>query len=582
MGGWALRPANLFRMRRRAAGWLALLTALGGVAEAQTIRGQVVEATGGSGVGLGFVVLLGPDGKEVGRALADNGGRFVIRAPGAGRYRLRSERIAYRATTSAAFDLAADQVLDYRLEVTAIAIRLEEIRIAGETRCRVRPEEGRATATLWDEARKALAAVAWVETGQQLRAKVRTYERDLDPGLKVVREQSRVRSGMLNRGFRAVSPAQLAEKGYVEKFPDGSILFHGPDAQVLFSDGFLNTHCFRLEPPRDSTPPGLLGLGFQPSGGSRLPDISGVMWVDEKSAELRYVTYRYENHGLPIETEYAGGRVEFERLINGGWIVRRFWIRMPQANIVTEKRYSSISQAASGTGTQETRAELAGVTEQGGEVVEAFGPDGSRLASALGAATLAGAIFDSTRSMPLIGADVRLAGTDYSAPSGPGGAFELTGLPEGTYAVEFRHRDFSGWGLLPGPYLVTLRRGETTRIDLAVPPSRRLFQQLCPDVKGDTLGAVAGVLRDSATAQPVRDAVIQFNWLAYNSVRQENISARRLGVEVGTDSTGYFRACGLPVSQGIEALVFRKGVQAGPPVEIRVGARQIHGLDLVR
>src|SRR5687768_13909123 len=112
-------------------------------AGAQTVRGQVVEGTAGAPVGTGFVVLMGPDAKELSRALTDDQGRFAIKAPAPGRYRLRSERIGFKLTTSPWIELAQDQILVYRLEVSAVPIRLEEIRVAAETKCRVRPEEGR-------------------------------------------------------------------------------------------------------------------------------------------------------------------------------------------------------------------------------------------------------------------------------------------------------------------------------------------------------------------------------------------------------------------------------------------------------
>ena len=45
---------------------------------------------------------------------------------------------------------------------------------------------------------------------------------------------------------------------------------------------------------------------------------------------------------------------------------------------------------------------------------------------------------------------------------------------------------------------------------------------------------------------PVRDAVIQLSWSAYDQVNADIVSGRRMGMEVGSDSLGYFRACGLP------------------------------------
>src|SRR5438874_1805821 len=115
---------------------------------AQTIHGQVVDSVSGTAVGAGFVLLLAPDGREVTRALADPDGRFTLVARTAGRYRLRSERIGFKVANSPVIELTAGQVLDYQLRVTSAVVRLQEIVISGETRCRTRPEEGRTTAAV--------------------------------------------------------------------------------------------------------------------------------------------------------------------------------------------------------------------------------------------------------------------------------------------------------------------------------------------------------------------------------------------------------------------------------------------------
>src|SRR5205085_2304548 len=122
-------------------------------------------------------------------------------------------------------------------------------------------EEGRSTATVWDEARKALAAVSWMQSQQKLNVKIRTYQREMGLDLKISRERSEVRFGMAYRPFRAVSPAELADRGYIVRTSDGGYLFQAPDADVLFSDEFLNHHCFRLESVRDSSRSGMIGLG---------------------------------------------------------------------------------------------------------------------------------------------------------------------------------------------------------------------------------------------------------------------------------------------------------------------------------
>lgn len=61
--------------------------------EAQTVIGRVVEPGVDTGIPAVFITLLGKDGVELpARVLSDSAGRFVLRAPLAGTYRLRAER----------------------------------------------------------------------------------------------------------------------------------------------------------------------------------------------------------------------------------------------------------------------------------------------------------------------------------------------------------------------------------------------------------------------------------------------------------------------------------------------------------
>ena len=99
---------------------LALLLAARPLA-AQTVQGELVDAARRP-LGGAMVVLLDADGKVRGRVLTDEAGRFTLRAPGAGSYRLRAERIGFQATESPALALAAGETRQYRMEGTTSAV----------------------------------------------------------------------------------------------------------------------------------------------------------------------------------------------------------------------------------------------------------------------------------------------------------------------------------------------------------------------------------------------------------------------------------------------------------------------------
>src|SRR5262249_21306643 len=119
--------------------------------------------------------------------------------------------------------------------------------------------------------------------------------------------------------FSAVSADSLVEKGFVRTTGDDAV-FYGPDAYVLTAPAFLSQHCFRLERRKDR--PNLLGLGFEPVRGRRLPDIEGALWLDEQTGALRFIEYGFTNLTDRFDRQIAGGRTDFEQLANGAWIVR--------------------------------------------------------------------------------------------------------------------------------------------------------------------------------------------------------------------------------------------------------------------
>lgn len=170
--------------------------------------------------------------------------------------------------------------------------------------------------------------------------------------------------------FASIPAERLSAGGYVQTTPEG-MFYYSPDAEVLLSDAFLDDHCFRTVDGRGDDA-GLIGLAFEPIRGREVPEVRGVLWLDRHSAELRFLEYNYTGLPLPwsVPTDDLGGRVEFERLPSGTWIVRRWWIRMPMLQ-TTGGRLDN--RAAAGAFPPRTTV-LAGLREEGGEVAEVVTP----------------------------------------------------------------------------------------------------------------------------------------------------------------------------------------------------------------
>jgi hypothetical protein len=324
----------------------------------QEIRGRVVERATGEAVMGGFAVLVDEGGLEMARSLTDARGAFALLAPGPGTYRIRSERIGFRVAVSDLIDLADNQVVeDYTLAVEPILVQLDAITVEGDDICRVRPEEGMAAATVWEEIRKALAATRWLEQSRLLTYQIFKYRRELKPDLRVEREAGNFEVVSASRPFHTEDPALLEADGYV-RIERGDAVFFGPDAHLLLSDPFLDGHCFRLMPSEDGSDH--VGLTFVPLADS-VPNLTGVLWVDRASAELRRLEFTFVNLPISIEVKHMGGEVTFRRTPDGAWVATAWYLRAPVIRTRGARPFR--------------RQYLDGYVEEGAELVEIMPPD---------------------------------------------------------------------------------------------------------------------------------------------------------------------------------------------------------------
>lgn len=537
---------------------VALLGSLGASPlAAQIVRGTLSEAGSGRPLGGALVVLLGPGGRQLTGTLSDDTGSFRIRAPAPGRYQLRAERIGYRSTLSPVLELAAGQTLEHRLTAPYEAIRLAGIDVRGEKRCIIRPREGLQVHALWEEARKALNATALTQAQRLFPVRVVQYERELHPQtLRVLREQRTTTSGYAERPFFSRPAEDLAREGYVRQAADG-VWYFAPDAEVLLSDVFLDDHCLRIQSAR-SDQPELIGLAFEPVRRRDLPDIQGVFWLDERTAELRYLEFGYTGLPVRLRPELQGGRVEFKRMPSGAWIVQRWWIRMPGLATVATARQQGLpgDRAGAGSGSQ-----VRTVKEQGGEVTVLLAVDAP---SAGSSASVRGVVYDSTRAAPLPGALVFLSGTQHAVTAGSDGHFHFEDLPEGSYTISFLHPRLDSLGFVPIPRAVDPRPGESVELELAIPSLAAILTAACPQAAPHAgTGMITGRVHDAQSGTGIRGAEVVLSW----SPRGGGTS--RTELTVTTDADGRYRACGVPAGVAV-TLQARWGARASTRAVLRL------------
>lgn len=308
----------------------ALMSVCAGEAQAQTLTG-IVRTRDDLRPATGAIVMITDStNRPLGGDVADSLGRFRITAPRAGRYAIRVERIGLRAVTAPSIALAVGQTVELPIDVAADPVALRRVRIDADSRCDVRPREGtpgELAAWLWDEARKALTATRLTDAGRTMPVVITDVIRWRDPSTgHVLREERLPDVRVSGRPFTSVAPESLAVHGYVELRGD-STLYAAPDAATLLDSRFLDGHCLAARAAREDRP-GLVGLAFKPARGTRLADVSGVLWLDAKSFELRHLDFGYTAPESLSNPAY-GGQVDFARVHGGGWIVRRWTLRVP-------------------------------------------------------------------------------------------------------------------------------------------------------------------------------------------------------------------------------------------------------------
>jgi hypothetical protein len=317
--------------RTRLAVVFALLFSPGaaGRVDAQTLRGQVVEEGTGTAIAGALVLLISPDGEEEASAVSGASGAYVIRVPAPGEWSLRVERIGFASSNAGPFRLAttADQTVP--LTVSSVPVALPTITVESEKRgvCGLDPEEGETVWRLWEEVRKALQVSEIVEGDIVFETEI--LERFVDPfDTTVGREDTEYITAVGRNPFNVSSAEDLQERGFVRDSVGGRQAFYGPDATVLLSETFQESHCFHAVRGDD----GLVGLAFEPAQAPVMPDIRGTLWIDGETSELRTISFEYEGlrdtRSLGIGPE-ASGLVAYDRIESGGWIVRLWRIRVP-------------------------------------------------------------------------------------------------------------------------------------------------------------------------------------------------------------------------------------------------------------
>ena len=537
------------------------------LASAQIVRGVVTERGSGAVVGGVVVSLIAPGARQpTTSSLSDPQGRYALRAPAAGTYHVEAKRIGVRRYLSAPLNLAAGETRQLDVVLEGLVYTLPEVVVSGLATCTGSTRDAPRIGALWDEARTALFATRISLRDRLFRGTVARYVRQLDPrSRKVLSEEGTQIQGVVDKPFRSVDADSLSAQGYVQTDRNNVTTFHGPDADVLLSDAFVRDHCFRLAlPTRDRR--GLVGIAFAPAAGRRLPEISGTMWLDQRNFELQLVEFKYVNTDNLPDDDAIGGEVHFAKLPNGAWVVRKWFIRLPQGS-----RAGTPVTVSGSTPNVFVRSVGYILREEGGHVTAEAMLNRERPAVLMGTV-------DDSLGHPLSGAVVRLSGTSYRATVDAGGRFRIDGIAPGTFDVIVEHPDYLKFGMFAAQVEVTLPEGLVLQVSLDAPRTRQIRERLCPNDRPDPQHADLRVHALNARGDVMPFTPLRIMWNEYEDVRPNvRISVRPHYRDVQTDQHGAATFCSLPRDRSLPIFFLRGEEKRAVRIDsVRLNDNELH------
>ena len=537
-------------------------------AGAQDLKIEVVEAaTGrpiiGANVSLfdsaGTIPLLG--------GFSDQNGRIDLRAPMRGPYRVRTDKVGYDSWLSVQLAIG-----DRTVYVRAGMIpgrNTSPVIARNESACQQMVGPGSAIGDLWTEIKKALTANALTESQGLVPLDVDLYERILDKDGAVVSERSEQRNRIARRPVLGISWDQIDTTRRNDA--SGIDVFRAPDAATITSDLFVKSHCFAAIRGYGAET-GLTGLEFKPSRVGGPPELTGVLWLDPKTNSLRALNFDYVNLPIPLRIARTSGRIEFDQLPNGQWIVPRWYIRMPRlAHMTSNDPRSPVVSRDTLIGYQE----VGGVARPAGSPRPAasVGSTGTLSEVALESGshtTISGFVYDSSSSRGLANVQVSTAGGRYKTMTNASGRYELAIDGALNDTIVFEHPRLRLLHVPGRMQTISLPNGARGQASLFVPSYATLRASICGRnaTATEAQGVMAGYVRD-ASGRPIARAHVWATW-PQQWVEQNGrlvASNRQMTVETDSNSDGSYLMCGF--ARGAQITV-KVGVAGHNTVEERL------------
>ena len=548
-------------------------------ANAQMVRGTITERVSGRPLaGVLVSVANAADSTVTRHTLTNVRGEYALRLSSGGQYVLSAKRIGVARHTTNAMMLREGETRRIDVVLDQFEHKLPVVNIVESGLCFRRNEQKARIVALWDEVRTALIATGVTREEQLLTGHLSKYVRTLEPGsLRILEDRRTVSEGFFERPMRSISGDSLAKVGYWGKQDSDTLVFYGPDEEVLLSSAFRSGFCFELITGRDAIR-GFIGLGFRPKGVNLKGGIEGTLWIDAGNFELRFVEFRYTNLITIPRSQQLGGQVHYNRHPSGAWLVRRWHIRMPVfPEIVTV-------DVGLGPGRATQRPYLWRILEEGGGLYTA----GLRSWETPG--TITGVVTDSTGQVPLRETVVSLSGTPFSTLVDSLGRFRFDSIAPGAYTLLASNPTYALYGQLADDQPFTLEAGKEYRADMRAITTTQLRTIICDAAKAAAPlfskpppppSPNSATVRILVTRADSGSALTRFpvwlrwvdpqqvdtaNPLTVKQLLQDNVRKTRLqGIQSMTDEIGGVTFCGVPSETQLELVMLRGDDDASFP-----------------
>ncbi len=508
---------------------------------AQQLRGTVLFADSTTPARAMLVHALDSTGAVIARTLTSAQGVFGFALPAEGRYSVRVLRIGFRPLEVPAVRVALRDTPPLTIVLRSAPITLPAIAVRGERSCRSRTDSSLAVYGVWEEARKALQSAEAATAQGNLTTEWFTYRRQVlsDSG-SIYEEIVDEGRGRTPRPFVSVAPESLALGGY-RRMRGGLAYYYGPDAAVLLSDVFLAGHCFALLPAADAHP-GWVGVEFEPAQRrNNIIEITGTVWLDRATAELRLVDFHYTN--LPSDVQRAGarGRIELTRLPSGEFVINRWFITIAGIQ-ETRRETREFGMVHADARRVVTHANLSGGELRAARVA---GLEQYTLPGALVTVTLAA----DSEAVSTAFASLTIEGDEHlNALTDSAGVAQFVGLGDGEHLVRITTpamRDMVARPIERRIRIGPAASGRSARITIA---ERDLVAAVCgPEVTRRGNALVVGVLRDADGELAAFDT-LDVRWT--KAPKQGELlttdPSNWNGKRLGTDEHGRWAVCDVP------------------------------------